>query len=342
MKLTSQQFKKYIKDAQDKFEYKRIQAVFLRIIQKKHAKEVSIAVSSPPKVIDKWTHLYNKFGIDGLLSKKKGGRKRELMSKEKEVKILEEIKNDASAGLVVTAKVIWKTVENKLVKAISRSYIYELLKRNKWRKVAPRPRNPKTSKEIQDDFKNKFHERVEQVAKTFAPTDGRPIKVLFEDEARFGRINDIKRCWAPIGIRPIVPYQIVRQFDYVFSTVCPKTGETFSLILPDVDSQVMNIFLSELSKQYSNFRIVIVADQASWHKSKFLKAFDNIRFLLLPAASPELNPAEHLWDHVRENFIANRTFDSLEELEAVLEGAFKHVYLNPESIRSLVSFPWIN
>ena len=49
MKLTFQQFKKYIKDAQDKFEYKRIQAVFLRIIQKKHAKEVSIAVSSPQK-----------------------------------------------------------------------------------------------------------------------------------------------------------------------------------------------------------------------------------------------------------------------------------------------------
>ena len=181
-----------------------------------------------------------------------------------------------------------------------------------------------------------------QTVKTFEPGDERPVKVLFEDEAKFGRMNDTKRCWAPHGTRPIVPYQLVRQFDYVFSTVCPKTGETFTLILPDSDTRMMNLFLGELEEHYRNFRLVIIADQAGWHKSKSLKKSDNIRFVYLPPASPELNPAEHLWDHVRENFIANRAFDSLDELEVVLEGAFKHVYMNADSIKSIVSFPWIN
>lgn len=155
-------------------------------------------------------------------------------------------------------------------------------------------------------------------------------------------MNDLKKCWAPYGIRPILSYQLVRQFDYVFSTVCPKTGETFTLILPDSDSQMMNLFLSELAAHYSTFRIIIVADQASWHKSKALKKSNDVRFLYLPPASPELNPTEHLWEHVRENFIANHSFDSMDELEAALERAFKYVYTHPDEIRSLVSFSWIN
>jgi transposase len=342
MKLTSQQFKKYLNNAQDKFEYKRIEAVRLFIIQKKHADEISKIVNSPPGTIYNWTHLYNKHGIKGLLSKKKGGRRRETMSVENEKNFLGQIANDAATGIIVTANKIRLKLKNIISKTASQSYIYDLLKRNKWRKVAPRPCNPKTSKEIQEKFKKEFTKFIEATASTFAPNDNRPVKVLFQDEGIFGRINELKNCWAPLGIRPIVKFQLVRQFDYVFATVCPGSGETFSLILPDADSQMMNLFLDELSKHYSNFRIVMVADQAPWHKSNLLNAYDNIRFLYLPSASPELNPAEHLWDHVRENFISNRIFDSLEELEATLEGAFKHIYYNPESIKSLVSFPWIN
>ena len=342
MKLTSQQFKKYLTDAQDKFEYKRIEVVRLFVIQKKHADEISKIVNSPPGTIYNWTYLYNNHGIEGLLSKKKGGRRREVMSVKNEKNFLNELVNDAAAGIIVTATKIRLKLCNLISKTISKSYVYDFLKRNKWRKVAPRPQNPKSSKDVRDDFKKNFPKFVEDAVKTFASNDSRPVKILFEDEGIFGRINELKNCWAPYGIRPIVKFQLVRQFDYVFATVCPGSGETFSLILPDADSQMMNLFLTELSKHYSNFRLIIVSDQASWHKSKLLIVPDNIRFIYLPAASPELNPAEHLWDHVRENFIANQTFDSLDALEAVLEGAFKHIYYNPDSIKSLVSFSWIN
>lgn len=342
MKLTSQQFKKYLNEAQDKLEFKRILAVFLFIIEKKPAKEISKIVNSPPGTIYNWTYSYNKHGIEGLLSKKKGGRRRETMSVENEKNFLGQIADDASTGIILTANKIILKLKNVISESVSKSYIYDLLKRNKWRKVAPRPQNPKTSKEIQDNFKKDFPKLVEESVKTFIPDDKRPVKVLFEDEGIFGRINELKSCWAPHGIRPIVKFQLVRQFDYVFATVCPGSGETFSLILPNSDSQMMNLFLAELSKHYSNFRLIIVSDQASWHKSKLLKVPENIRFIYLPAASPELNPVEHLWDHVRENFISNQAFDSLDALEEVLEGAFKHIYLNPDSIKSLVSFSWIN
>jgi transposase len=342
MKLTSQQFKKYLNDAQDKFEYKRIEAVRLFVIQKKHADEISSIVNSPPGTIYNWTSLYKRRGIDGLLSKKKGGRRREAMSVEKEQSFLNQLVNDASDGIIVTALKIRLKLNNIISKTISRSCVYDILKRNKWRKIAPRPQNPKSSKDVREEFKSAFPKLVEEAVKTFAPDDKRPAKILFEDEGIFGRINELKNCWAPHGVRPIVKFQLVRQFDYVFATVNPGSGETFSLILPDADSQMMNLFLKELSMHYSKFKLIIVCDRAAWHKSKLLIVPENIRFIYLPAASPELNPVEHLWDHVRENFIANKIFDSLDSLEEVLEGAFKHIYYNPDSIKSLVSFSWIN
>ena len=143
-------------------------------------------------------------------------------------------------------------------------------------------------------------------------------------------------------MRPHVDFQVIRQFTYVYATVCPCTGQTFSLILPDADSAMMNLFITELVAHYKEYRVIMVADQASWHKSASLKKHDNLRFIFLPPASPELNPAEHLWEHVREKYFANRVFDSLGDVEERLERSFHEVYHDAEAIRSLVSFSWIN
>ena len=53
-------------------------------------------------------------------------------------------------------------------------------------------------------------------------TTPRPVRVMFEDEARFGRITEPRRCWAPPGVRPEVNTQIVREYEYVYGAVSPK------------------------------------------------------------------------------------------------------------------------
>ena len=164
--------------------------------------------------------------------------------------------------------------------------------------------------------------------------------MLFGDEGIFGRINKLKASWAPKGVRPIVGAQLVRQFLNVFSVVCPLTGSNYSLISSDSDTTIMNIFLNEVSNHYHDYRLVIFLDQASWHKSKDLQKFDNIRLLYLPPGSPELNPAEHIWERVREKYFANKVFDSIDNLEDLLIQAFSEIHFNPSAIQSLVSFHW--
>ena len=63
--------------------------------------------------------------------------------------------------------------------------------------------------------------------------------------------------------------------------------------------------------------------------------------IYLPPYSPELNPIEHVWDELREKFFHNRVFKSLDALEDHLALALKTLEEEPNTVSSIVSWPWI-
>ena len=115
----------------------------------------------------------------------------------------------------------------------------------------------------------------------------RTVRLMFQDEAGFGRINKPKRCWAPRGIRPCVPCHHIREYRYAYGAVEPYTGESFFLVLPWANTICMNIFLEELSNKYPEDLIILATDQASWHTTKKLLIPDNIELFYLLPCTPE-------------------------------------------------------
>jgi transposase len=170
---------------------------------------------------------------------------------------------------------------------------------------------------------------------------GISIRIMFQDEARFGRINDPRRCWAPAGIRPHVPMQLVREYTYVFAAVCPIDGAMDSLILPEVNTTSMSLFLEELSQRHTHEFILLFLDGAGWHKSNNLQIPTNIRLVPLPPYSPQLNPVEHIWEEIREKWFPNLVFDSLDAVESVLLEALITLENDKSRVQSLTSFDWI-
>jgi|HubBroStandDraft_3_1064219.scaffolds.fasta_scaffold208685_1 transposase len=185
-------------------------------------------------------------------------------------------------------------------------------------------------------------ELVKEVASTFDPQSNRPIKLWAEDEARFGRMNNPKKCWAPAKIRPIIKLQRIREYLYVFAAVCPLTGESYSLIFPACNTNAMQIFLENFSQQYHEFNNIIIVDQAAWHTTQNLPPFENIRFVYLPSGSPELNPVEHLWEHLREGYLGNRIYNSLDDVENALVTVLQNICNDAKTIKSLTGFYWLN
>jgi transposase len=102
---------------------------------------------------------------------------------------------------------------------------------------------------------------------------------------------------------------------YVYTGVQPISGKSFSLILPKVNTDCMNIFLEEFAKTVGNEKVFLVMDGAGWHKSKDLKIPSNITIIFLPPYSPELNPVERLWKYIKQHTIKNTIYDTLQRLE---------------------------
>ena len=137
----------------------------------------------------------------------------------------------AERGEIATVGQIWHALEQLLGHAVDDSTVYRLLHRHGWRKCTPRPQHPKADPHVQEQFKATFPEQVGAAVATRAAGDERPVLIMAQDEGCFGRISRAKRCWAPSGMRPRVPTQVVREYTYVYAAVAPALGQMVSLIL---------------------------------------------------------------------------------------------------------------
>lgn len=164
---------------------------------------------------------------------------------------------------------------------------------------------------------------------------------MFQDEGRFGRIVDPRRCWAPAGVRPTVGRQVVRESTYVFAALSPHDGTLDSLILPNANTAAMSVFLDEVGRRHPDEQILMVLDGAGWHVAHALEIPANIALERLPPYSPELNPVEHLWEELREKWCGNTVFASLDAVEDRLVQALHQLEKRPDHVHSFAGFDWI-
>jgi len=112
---------------------------------------------------------------------------------------------------------------------------------------------------------------------------------MAQDEGRFGRISTTSRCWVPSKSRPTVGQQITREYVYAYTAVEPSSGKMTSLILPEANTEMMNIFLGQVSSDFKDYFVIMQVDQAGWHKSKELKLPENIRLIEQPPSKQAVN-----------------------------------------------------
>ena len=169
----------------------------------------------------------------------------------------------------------------------------------------------------------------------------RSVRVMFQDEARFGRMARPRRCWAPLACRPVMLNGYERQFMYVYGAVSPLQGELDWMICSEMNTVRMGEFLGQVSRAHPDEFIVMILDGASSHKAKDLVIPENIRLVALPPYAPELNPQEHVWDEQREKEFPNRVFNQMDAVIAQLHTGLPRLARDHDRVRSLTAWPWI-
>jgi hypothetical protein len=164
-------------------------------------------------------------------------------------------------------------------------------------------------------FKHRFADHVRACANVSA--DARPLKLFSCDEARFGLKTVLRRRLTLKGIKPVIGVQHAFENTYLFGAVCPQDGQHALLELPELNTQMFQLFLGHLSQSFPDTLNVLVCDNGAFHKSRSLRVPENIRLLFLPPYCPELNPIERFWLYCKDQ-LANQVFESLTHLSDML------------------------
>jgi transposase len=143
----------------------------------------------------------------------------------------------------------------------------------------------------------------------------------------------------PFGLRPAWPSQDRYEWLWLYTAAEPATGESFSLFLPYVNGVCFELFLQKFSAAYEQTEIMLLMDNAPSHTSKKVVWPEQVCGLHLPPYSPELNPAERIFEDVKEP-LANQIFDSIEELEKRLTSRLKRYWDDPQKLKRLTCYPW--
>jgi hypothetical protein len=115
----------------------------------------------------------------------------------------------------------------------------------------------------------------------------------------------------------------------------PRTRHRAALIMPRANTKAMQGHLNEIAGAVSpGAHAVVLLDQAGWHTTLKLSVPGNIT---LPPRSPELNPAENLWQFLRQTFLSNRVFETY---DAILDAACHAILEAPWRITSIGLRKW--
>ena len=167
------------------------------------------------------------------------------------------------------------------------------------------------------------------------------VEIWFQDEARVGQRGTVTRLWAIKGTRPRAIRQQQFEYAYIFGAVCPQRDVAVGLVLPTVNNEGMKVHLQPISAEVKEGKhAILILDRAAWHTTKKLKGFPNITLLPLPAAAPELNPVEQLWQQLRDRYLSNRSYKDYEEIVKSCCEAWNNYVDVPGAIRQLCSREW--
>jgi transposase len=168
------------------------------------------------------------------------------------------------------------------------------------------------------------------------------VEVWGHDQARRGLKPIVRKVWARRGQRPLAVSTHRYEWTYAYGFVHPKSGKTHWLLMPEVSTEAMGLALAAFARAErvgKRKQVVVVVDRAAWHTTPQFPVPRGIHLLPLPAATPELQPAERLWPLLNEG-IANRSFPTLGILERALARRCRQLIEQRALIRNLTCYHW--
>lgn len=318
------------KTAASKRAYRRLMAIRL-LLEGRDRQDVVDIVDCDSSTLYRWVLRFNRYGIDGLAHDEERPGRPTKIPPEKQDSLKDLLRNPYQVGEDFwTARKLHGYLTDHWKIELGYSTLCENLHKIGFALKVPQP----WPGERQDEpLREKFRAQLVQWM-------GDPhCELWFGDETGIEGDPRPRRRWAERGVKTRTPYTGEHIRENVIGAVQPGRGELFVHAVPYVDSEWFQLFLDGLaqatkSRAEQGKRIVLVLDNASWHKMKSLH-WHHIEPKYLPPYSPDLNPIERLWLVLKARWFTNHICRTHEELSARVDKALRSFLAAPKDIRSI-------
>jgi len=181
----------------------------------------------------------------------------------------------------------------------------------------------------------KLPSKLREIKSSTAKNKFDSFNLYFQDESRFGLMTKQKQVLVSKGVKHIGKYQHSYQSFWLWGCFSPITGNSFYWKTSSVSNDIFEGFLQELSKQNPKELKILIIDNAGFHASKNMTIPENIAFIRIPPYTPELNPAEKVWQWMKER-VAMKFFEDLESLKKKITEMITQ--LKSELIKSITGY----
>jgi transposase len=195
-------------------------------------------------------------------------------------------------------------------------------------------------------------ERNEALVRQWLRTDFPAIKALalkekaeiyFGDAAHVRSDHHAGRTWGKVGETPIVQATGARFGFSMISAVTAKGHMRFMMVEGGVNADVFIEFLKRLLAGATR-KVFLIVDRGPAHRARKTKEFvaskaGALELFYLPPYSPDLNPDELVWNHVKTNSVGRTATVDKPSFKRVVFQALRALQNQPKQVASFFRKP---
>jgi hypothetical protein len=169
---------------------------------------------------------------------------------------------------------------------------------------------------------------------------GAGARVGHADEMRLGLRGQLRRVWAPRGVQVRQRLELTYEWRYLALAVDGPAGRLSWSWLPNMQQEAV---AAAVGRWRADGLDAAIWDGAPSHRARLVREraqAHGLALVRLPPASPELNPAERVFEVLR-GAVEGRVYGTLEAKIAAVERELAALAADPARVGRLAGWGWI-
>lgn len=280
-------------------------------------------------------HEFNRSGLEGNLPRERVGRPAKI-TEEFLKRLLELVESDPRAlqypFSTWTTELLALALQEQMGLVVSESCVRRTLHRQGY--SVQRPVLSVSSPDPEYEQKRARLEELQQRALAGE------IDLYYEDEVDLALLPGVMRCWSKQGHQRKIETPRQNKKQYGAGLIHWVSGKLYWATSDHKDNALFRSVLVQLvptDVPKPDRKIYVVVDNYRIHFAKAVQAWllahqDEVELVCLPTYSPQLNPVERFWKHLRRQVTHNHFFQTMERLMDAVISFFREMADTPDRV----------